>query len=287
MKKFFSLLAVLALICMAGTAFAITPSAIGTAKKAYVTFTAPGIDFQVKLYDWVSGADFATGYTGAEATSISFSTDTVVLGTKEASWAKAKTFAKISSNLTALPAGTKVFMYTDNTKADYTGPYKALATRSESWGSYNVALYGGLVKKGVTSTYKAGDLQLLHVLCKKVGTGAGTAGIYQNSLPDISSLSVYGDGRRRLVDIHDTIGTETFDHVTDTGTYTSWKEWIIGTSGLDGGIWVGYGHENSDPDTNWFAGETDVIVFFAGEFRSAIGGGEYGTENITFATITE
>lgn len=287
MKKFFSLAVVLALVCMAGTAFAATPSAIGTAKKAYITFTAPGIDFQVKLYNWVAGTDFATGYTGAEATSISFSTDTVVLGTPDASWAKATTFAKIHSNLTSLPAGTSVFMYTDNTKAEYTGDYKAKATRSESWGTYNVALYGGLVKKGVTSTYKAGDLQLLHVLCKKVGTGTGTADMYKNSLPDISSLSVYGDGRRRLVDIHDTIGGETFDHTTDTGTYTSWREWIIGTSGLDGGLWVGWGHEGSAPDTNWFAGTTDVIVFFAGEFRSAIGGGEYGTENITFGTITE
>lgn len=285
MKKVFSLLAVLALVCMAGTAFAITPSTIGTAKKAYVTFTAPGIDFQVKIYDWVSGADFATGYTGAEATSISFSTDTVTLGTAASSWSKAKTFAKISSNLTSLPAGTNVFMYTDNTKAGYTGDYKALAYRDETWSSVNYKMYGGLVRNGSTASYQPGDIQTLHMLSMTVGD-ANTS--YKTALPDISTKTMYSQGRRRLIDIADTIGGETFNHVTDTGTYTSWKEWIIGKSGIsNGGIWVAYSTNEYSQTDNWFSGTSDVIIFFGGEFSYVSGGATYGTENITFATITE
>ena len=256
MKKFFSLLAVLALVSMVSSS--VFAAAFST-KHAYVTFSSEALSFDVKIYDFVADKAWAA-YSGAEASAISFDTTGITLGSATPFNAMGQTIAIVSSNLTAQQAGTTVYMYTRNSVD--TGNYKANAPRIDGSDS----LYSGLVRKGNTSTYQVGDFAPIKIKCQK-SSEASTA-----ALPaDFWSAEMY-DGVRMLADKNDS----TFATAGDNAK-------AIGKSGATGGIWVGYGN---DPATNWYVNEK-VIIFFEAQFTNVMGGSEYGTETITFNQAVE
>ncbi len=266
MKKVFSLLAVLALVCMAGTAFAANFSS--TTKQAYANFGSAGdVTFDVKLYDFVANQDYQTGYTGDEATSISFDLSGVQFGPQtEAQWAPGTTFARITTNLTVQPAG-HVSMYTTNSTA--TGDYKANAPRNES----GVNKYNGLVRKGNTAAYKDGDFAPIKVLCRKAAV-ANTS--FKSAYPVEDDFTEMYNGGRYLLDS----GDGNFSASDEQGIY-------IGKGGQKGGMWVGYGDEGGGHYNNWYTEGDLGIIFFGAYFNNVIGGDQYGTTTITFIYSAE
>ena len=177
-------------------------------------------------------------------------------------------FAKIHSNLSIQQGGTTVYMYTKNATA--TGDYKANAPRTETWETTTVSLYSGLVRKGNTTTYQAGDYAPLYVKCKKISDANES---YKSALPADFSGEQHYDGSRILADYSDS----NFSTLADLAR-------VIGTSGTNGGIWVGYGGE---PAANWYSGSEDVIMFFGANFDHVIAGSEYGTTTINFVQSIE
>ena len=264
MKKVFSSLAVLALLVTAGSsAFA----DVNIVKSAFASFAEVAMVFDVTLYEWQSGKDFTT-YTGTGADSVSFDTSGVTLGNTSAQWASGDVFAKISSNLSSQQAGTTVYMYTKNTTD---GDYKAKAGRTDG----SKTLYSGLVRKEATTTYQPGDYAPLFVKCKKISDANES---YKSAKPaDFSAEEPY-NGSRILADYSDT----GFGDLPESAR-------VIGTSGANGGVWVGYGvpsGQTVDP-YNWYAGSEDVIMFFGANFDHVTGGSHYGTETIKFVQSIE
>ena len=268
MKKFFGLLTVLAVtVFMVTSAFAAN---ISIKKAAYASFGEVAMAFDVNLYEWVEDQDFTT-YTGTGEDAIAFDTSGITLGNATAQWAGGTVFAKIHSNLTAQPAGTTVYMYTKNTTNE--NGYAANAGRTKD----GKTLYSGLVRKGNSTTYQDGDLAPLFVKCKKV-SDANTD--YKSALPtDFSAEEPY-TGSRILADFSDT----GFGDLPENAR-------VIGTSGVNGGVWVGYGvpanSAEGTPASNWYAGNEDVIMFFGANFDHVIGGSEYGTNTIKFVQSIE
>ncbi|MBO7431728.1 MAG: hypothetical protein J6U02_02370 [Elusimicrobia bacterium] len=272
MKKFFSLAAVLALVCMAGTAFA-----ANAVKTAEVTFGAATLDFSVSLYDWTGGGKDLATYTpktGADADKIVIDISGIQTGKDEGQWANATTFAKVTSNLTSLPANTSIWMYTKNQTA---GTYKANAANNGS--------YAGLIRAANTATYKKGDHALIRAcLVSKADTqnpAKTEAYGYRTTLPDFSTGGISGDDRfystgfRYLKDEDD----------SDFGAQNINREnKILGTSGVDGGLWVGMSDDGNY--TQWYAND-DIFIFFGVEFKNVMGGDSYGTTTITFGALTE
>lgn len=259
MKKFFSLLTVLTLtVFMAGSAFA----EVNIVKSAFATFAEVALVFDVNLYEWVQNKDYTT-YTGTGAESIAFDTSGITLGSDTPQWAGGTVFAKISSNLTTQQAGTNIYVYTKNTTA--TGDYKANAGRFVD----DMTLYNGLVRKGNTTTYQPGDLAPLFIKCKRV-SDANTN--YKSALPANFSAEELYDGSKILVDYSD----------SNFGTLIDALK-VIGTTGTNGGIWIGFG----DIGINWYAGSEDVIMFFGALFDHVTGGSEYGTTTINFVQSIE
>jgi hypothetical protein len=259
MKKIFSLLAVLTVtVFMATSAFA----DINIVKSAFASFSEVAMVFNVDLYEWVSGKDFTT-YTGTGAESIAFDVSGITLGNATPQWAGGTVFAKISSNLSIQQSGTTVYMFTKNTTA--TGDYKANAGRTDG----DNTLYGGLVKKGNTTTYQDGDLAPLFVKCQKISDANAS---YKSALPANFSEEELYDGSRIVADYSDSNFATLQDFMR-----------VVGTSGVNGGLWVGYGN---DPATNWFVNE-DVIMFFGATFDHVTAGSEYGTTTINFVQSVE
>lgn len=262
MKKVFSFLTVLALVCMASSVWAASQP-ISIVKSAFASFSAVDMVFDVTLYEWQSGKDYTT-YTGTGADSIAFDTSGVTLANPTAQWAGGTVFAKVHSNLTSQQNGTTVYMYTKNTTN--TDGYAANAGRKDGDNTF----YSGLVKKGNTSTYQDGDLAPLFVKCKKISDANES---YKSALPANFSAEKQFDGSRILVDYSDS----NFEDLQDFAR-------VIGKSGSNGGIWVGYGN---DPATDWYAGNEDVIIFFGATFDHVTGGSEYGTNTIKFVQTIE
>lgn len=262
MKKFLGLLTVLtATVFMTTAVFA----DINIVKSAFASFSTVPMEFDVTLYEWQSGKDYST-YTGTGADSVAFDVSGVTLGNTSAQWAGGTVFAKAHSNLTSQQAGTTVYMFTKNTTA--TGDYKANAGRTSGSDTF----YSGLVKKGNTTTYQPGDLAPLFVKCKKV-TDANES--YKSALPTDFSGEEPFNGSRILVDYSDS----TFSTLADNAR-------VIGKSGSNGGIWVGYG-ESYGVTSDWYAGNEDVIIFFGANFDHVTGGSEYGTTTINFVQSIE
>lgn len=264
MKKFISLLAVLALVAtLSSSAFA----DVNIVKSAFASFAPVAMTFSVDLYEWESGKDFTT-YTGTGVGSVSFDLSGVTLSNATAQWASGDVFAKISSNLSSQQAGTTVYMYTKNTTD---GDYKAKAGRTDG----TKTLYSGLVRKEATATYQPGDYAPLFVKCKKISDANAD---YKSAKPaDFSAEDPY-NGSRILADFSD----------SDFSTLPESAR-VIGTSGANGGIWVGYGvpsGQTVDP-YNWYAGSEDVIMFFGANFDHVTGGSHYGTETIKFVQSIE
>lgn len=273
MKKVFSFLAVLALVVMSSSAvWAVTPFAQKTAK---VTFgSAPALAFDVKIYNFDSTKTTWDQYT-TEADDIGFDTSDFTFGSSTPQLKNGTTFAKISSNLSAQSAGTTVYMYTRNKVVS--GDYKANAFRSEKWGSTNVTLYNGLVRKGNTAAYTTGDLAPIKIKCAEKPATPPTANptiVWAQSEGDTGADS----GVRLLLDMDDSIYS----------TYGPEAK-VIGISGSNGGVWVGYGvpSEQSGDPYNWYAKDKDVLVYFYTQFTNVAGGDEYGNAAITFSTVTE
>ncbi len=258
MKKLFSLLTVLTItVFMAGTAFA----DVNIVKSAFASFSEVAVVFDVDLYEWVSGKDFTT-YTGEGAESISFDLSGVTLGNTTPQWASGNVFAKVHTNLAIQQPGTTVYMYTKNTGE---GEYQAKSGRP----SDEDTLYSGLVKKGNTTTYQEGDFAPLFVKCKKISDANAS---YKSALPANFSAEELYDGSRIVADYSDSNFATLQDFMR-----------VVGTSGVNGGLWVGYGN---DPATNWFVNE-DVIMFFGATFDHVTAGSEYGTTTINFVQSVE
>lgn len=265
MKKILSLVAVMAVAVMMSSS--VWADAI-TTKSAYATFTLDPLEFSVNLYNWETGKDYATEYTGTPEGSISFDLSTIKPGIANSRWAKANTFAKIHSNLTSQPASTKVYIYTKNTATE-AGNYQAKASRSTTKNVYN-----GLVRKNMGDTYQAGDYAPLEMKNVKV-SDANTN--YKTSLPTEFALDgAIDQGERYLLDKEDS----DWSTAGDEGQ-------LIGKGGITGGIWVCKSRNEHDVTDNWYSGTEDVIVFFGARFESVIGGYEYGTTSITFNTAVE
>lgn len=263
MKKFLGLLTVLtATFFMATSAFA----DVNIVKSAFASFAAVPLTFDVNLYTWESGKDFIDGYT-TTVESIAFDVSGVTLGNDTPQWAGGTVFAKISSNLSIQQSGTTVYMFTKNTTA--TSDYKANAGRTDG----DKTLYGGLVRKGNTTTYRDGDLAPLFVKCKKVSDANAS---YKSALPTNFSAEELYDGSRIVADYSDSNFATLQDFMR-----------VVGTSGINGGLWVGYGSDPSTaPATNWFVNE-DVIMFFGATFDHVTAGSEYGTTTINFVQSVE
>jgi hypothetical protein len=263
MKKFFSLLAVLSLVTMASSSLF---ADINIVKSAFASFDEVAMVFDVHLYEWVPDKDFTT-YTGDGLDAVAFDVSGVTPGNESAQWASGDVFAKIHSNLSSQQSGT-VYMYTKNTTA---GDYQAKAGRT----SGEDTLYSGLVRKGNSSTYQAGDFAPLFVKCKKISDANES---YKTTKPADFSAEEPFNGSRILVDYSDS----TFSTLPDNAR-------VIGMSGVNGGIWVGYGvpsGQTGDP-YNWYAGSEDVIMFFGANFDHVMSGSEYGTTTIKFVQTIE
>lgn len=270
MKKVFSLLAVLALVCMAGTAFA----AGSVTQKAYATFSEESLDITVTLYEWVKDKEWSE-YTPKASGDIQFDVSNIELGKSTPKYANATTFAKVSSNLTGISEGTTIYLYTKNASASYNGEYKAAAKDGNG-------KYSGLIRKGNTSPYQPGDHAPIRVAFSKLSDFSKSNGAhhdYVGALPDFSTGGINGNARfwttgfRNLNDKDDDI----FGSLPDL-------EKVLGISGLNGGFWV---CEKEDHSGSWYSGDEDVLIFFGAAFDHVIGGSKYGTETITFGAITE
>lgn len=266
MKKVFSLLAVLALVCMASSVWAATTNTSYGVKIASVTFRTEAISFEATLYDWVSGKDFTT-YSGTGVGVIGFNVpNTFVLGTTEEQIVPAKTIAKITHNLTQQPVGTTIYIYTDNKNA--TGDFKANAPILDGSTEY----YGGLVRKGNTSTYVTGDIADLYMIIRTPTEANTDERNYKTTLPTFTE-QYPTIGYKKMIDISD----------TNFSSYTTAQR-VIGVSGTNGGIW----HYANDSWVNdKFTGSDAAIIFFGAGFRNVLSGDIFGSSTITFATVTE
>ena len=92
MKKFFSLLAVMALVVMASSSVWATPAIVGEAKTAIANFTGGVLEFSADLFEHNST------YTGSAAENIAFDTSGVTLGSSEPKFVCASVYALIHSN---------------------------------------------------------------------------------------------------------------------------------------------------------------------------------------------
>lgn len=254
MKKFLSLLAVMAVVVMASSAVFAAPFA---AKSARVTFSPSALTFAVNLYHWGGSGN----YTNQTSTgTIGFVASDVTLGTTETSSSISSDFALISSNLNQQPANTFVYVYTNN--KSNTSDFVAVSSGTDG--------FNGLVRKGQAATWVEGDYAPVITKCIKVSS----ANANYNS-PDGPRAATFLDnvqyqGDRWLAD-------------KSTAGFVN-SENIIGKGGVTGGIWCGAG---GDPYTTWYSGAEDVVMFFKANFKSVNGGDEYGTDTITFNTVVE
>lgn len=251
MKKVFSLLAVLAVtVFMASSVWAALP----VAQKAYANFAAEDLSVGFELYTHQDGKDYTFGEGGNYNTTVNdiqFDTSKVLVGTTTASFAPGTVFARVTSNLTKQKASTTLYMFTRNSTT--AGDYKAKYSDNTK--------YTGLIRKGNTTTYAAGDNAPIEMHFAKVSVAPTT---YPTSMSQ--DADAYGD--KYLAD------RAASDFTTDNAT--------IGKSGVTGGIWTG----NAAGDVKHYTAE-DVIVFFGARFDNVFAGDEYGTECINIVTSAE
>lgn len=248
MKKFFSLLAVLALVSMAGTAFA-TPSVEGT-KTAIATFTGGDISFSADLYNWNAT------YTGSTATNITWTTDGITLGSNTAQFKCADVYALIKSTITA--ASGKVWVYQDNRNNTDT-KYKVASDKPRHDGANT--LFSGLVRGN--SSGGDGNFAPLAAYYRKISE-AKTA---ITTLP--TQFPPSGTGN---------YGVYWFKDLGDSDYTAKDPYTLVATSA---GNFVGNGAYGKD-----YVKE-DVVMFFGATFTNVLGGDTYGTNSITFVSEIE
>lgn len=241
MKKFLSLVAVMAVaVMMSSTVWA---DFTNDAKTAVVSFTSGGeISFSADLYTWNST------YTGAEAESITWSTDGIQLGKKIDQFKCADVYALIQSTITTL--GAKVYVYQDN-KNNTNPDFVAVSSRAvgTEW------KYNGLVK----STDKSVKTEL-NYRCVDLPTAKRDITTFPTEFAEF--------GMRYFVDKSD----------SDWATQKA-SDYII--IAKDSGIFTGYNEYA-------FMCQDPVVMFFGAKFTDRIIAGEsYGTNSITFSVAAE
>ena len=258
MKKFFSLLAVMAFLTMATRAWAVDP-VLPVAQKAYATFsdtTALSVEFD--LYTHQDGKEYTFGTGGNYTTtteSIQFDVSTVTPGKtyfngETPEFAKGTVFARVQTNAGQKKAGTSILMFTKNTTND-NGDYKVKYD--------NGAQYQGLIRKTNTSTFAIGDNAPIEMRFF-VKSAAPT------TYPTTMNIEADNGNEKYIAD------------QAQTGYTTA--ESKIGRSGQAGGIWGGT-NEYGD-----YYG-SDMIIFFGAWFKTVFDGDEFGTESINVVTATE
>jgi len=156
MKKFLSLVAVMAVAVMASsTVWA--ASFTSTSKAARATFGVSDLVFEVNLKHWSGTGTYNAQTT---ATQINFDASDVTLGTTTVSGAISKDYALIHSNLSQQPANTIVYIYTNN-KSNTTN-FVAVSSGTNG--------YSGLVRKGQNATYVDGDYATIQTKCVQISS---------------------------------------------------------------------------------------------------------------------
>ena len=257
MKKFFSLLAVMALVVMASSS--VWAAALAQ-KAARVTFTAAAIQFDVALYHWGGSGSYETGQ--ATATQINFVPSDVTLGTVTPSTSTSSDYALITSNLSQQPANTHVYVYTDN--VNNSSDFKAKSPSTTADG------YNGLVRKGNGDTFVDGDYATVITKCVAVSSANANYNTTNGPRDAVFDYDGQSSGDRWLAD-------------KSTTGFNSQAN-VIGKGGVGGGIYIGA--ENSSYATNWYSTE-QVVMFFRAIFHSVNGGDEYGTDTIKFNQVVE
>lgn len=248
MKKFFSLLAVLALVGMAGTVFA-APAVEGDPKTAIASFSGGSIAFSADLYNWNAT------YTGTTATNITWTTSDIPLGSSTEKFKCADVYALIKSTITA--ATGKVWVYQDNRNNSDT--YKAASDKPRHDGS--TTLFSGLVKGN--SGGGDGNFAPLAAYYRKISE-AKTA---ITTLP--TQFPPSGEGN---------YGVYWFKDLGDSDYTAKDPYTLVATSA---GNFVGNGQYGKD-----YVKE-DVVMFFGAKFTNVLGGDTYGTNSITFVSEIE
>lgn len=257
MKKFLSLVAVMALVAMVSSTVFAAPY---STQKARAIFTASAVEFTVNLHHWGGSGSYASQ---PAATAINFDAADVTLGTVNVSSSVSKDYALIHSNLNQQPANTVVYVYTNNKSTATTNTFVAVSSGTSTG-------FNGLVRKGQSSTYVDGDYAPIITKCVTVSS----ANINFNTAAGPKAATFLNndqyEGDRWLAD-------------KSTAGFVN-SENIIGKGGVGGGIYIG--NHNPATNPNWYSAE-DVVMFFKANFNSVNGGDEYGTDTITFNTVVE
>lgn len=277
MKKVFSLLAVLALVCMAGTAFALDP----VTKAAVATFgDAPALELSVTVHSFgtgVSNYSNVAAKTGTNADIIEFNvpasgfpfasdTTTTIVG---------KDFFKVHSNIAQQTSG-HIILVTDNVNSTN---YQAKASRGDEWGTYR----GGLVRSGMGTAYNKGDLAPIKTLIVSVSSATANFASAYPTAQQFNTLETW-KGCRPLVDLSDVLN----DPASQQEKYYKYKyQLYLGLAGANNGHWISGGYNYSEGgDLNGYTTE-DVVIFLSADFTKVTGGDTYGTDQIKFISYNE
>lgn len=253
MKKFLSLVAVMAVAVMASsTVWA--ASFTSTSKAARATFGVSDLVFEVNLKHWSGTGTYNAQTT---ATQINFDASDVTLGTTTVSGAISKDYALIHSNLSQQPANTIVYIYTNN-KSNTTN-FVAVSSGTNG--------YSGLVRKGQNATYVDGDYATIQTKCVQISS----ANVTYNTTNGPKDAEFLNDDQYN--------GDRWLEDKSTTG-FTAANN-IIGKGGVGGGIW------QSSGDWGTTYSSEDIVMFFKANFHSVNGGDEYGTDTITFNISAE
>ena len=286
MKKNLTFLAVFVMFISFSTAIYAADETKAT-KSAYAEFDNETLSFAVTLHPipqtYSSGyyVGLSTTSDTAGTTQVLFDSSTVKLGKDEVQFASGTVCAKISSTLTAQKKGKYVYVYTDN-KNNTTSSYNAKTPRGpEDWGGgYYVTRYDGLIRSAGTATISdagidKGDYAPIKIYSIKATVA--DSGSYSKASPISFANSRY---------LFDKSDIATKDSADVTATYLKPKQ-IIGTTGVNGGIWIGNGDTDIPFNKDDYSQNADVIMFFGAEFYNVMGGDNYKTETISFVYANE
>lgn len=293
MKKVFSFLAVLALVCMASSAWADIPGA----KTAIATFgTVTEIDIDIDLYN-VPTTPSDNFYTNATAGTtpapdsgkIEFSVAPIRIGDSAEATAMATVFAKVRTNLTAISSNFKLRMFTknmENTSDAYKVYNNAANKKTQNWGGTWVQICRGLIRANGAATKETpdydvalGDYAPIKMFFSTVNAADKRKYAYSYSGTELSGTvpDVFGVGKD-LCDAQDRrhLPTDPDGEYNDTFA----EEKIVGTPGAAGGI-MAEDYVNDNYITR-YAQDRDVIIFFGATFDHVMSGDTYSTETIVF-----
>ena len=290
MKKFLSLISVIAVAVMFSST--LWAEVLDLTKTAYAEFGSVPIDVDVTLHQVPS--EYTSGYysgSPATATRIEFETANINVGYPEVVGSTGTVFAKIHTNLTGIASGSNLYMYTINqNNTDFEGNKYAVQPNAGRDIGDNNKVYNGLIRgngqatEEETTTYNPGDYATISMyFCTT--TDADTRQYHydwdatdkkwvEGSVipPVFVGDGTEYSGRKDLYDKNDN-----YEDLKSVGKTK------IGQSGIYGGVWTGFGAD----DSTTYAGTKDVIVFFGANFSHVIGGDKYSTNTITFEIVEE